>query len=110
MITRFPFSSTLYVEFAGRFVLTALTAAIIFCFSFSLTLLGSATSTFSPATGSYFLAVSITVILRSLVTTFPFLFLRRKVTTTSPAGCCSCTVPPNLFLTSLNVSVPVLAK
>ena len=88
-MTRFPFSSTLYVALDGKEVFAALAAAIIFVFSASLTLFTSATSTFAPATGSYFLADSRTVILRGVDTTFPFLLSKTKVVTKSPAGCFS---------------------
>ena len=73
-MVRFPFSSTLYAASAGRLGFAVLTELMILVFSSSETLLGSATSTFVPATGSYFLADSRTVIVRFLVTTFPFLF------------------------------------
>ena len=66
MIVRFPFSSTLYCESAGRLGLADFTASIILFFSVSLTPLESAISTFVPATGSYFLAVSRTITLSSL--------------------------------------------
>ena len=58
---RFPFSSTLYCEPAGRLELAVLTESMILFLSSSLSLLGSAISTFVPATGSYFLVVSRTV-------------------------------------------------
>ena len=61
VIVRLPFSSTLYCEPAGRLGLAVLTESMILFFSSSLTLLGSAISTFVPATGSYFLVVSRTV-------------------------------------------------
>ena len=81
-MVRFPFSSTLYVAFAGRLGLAVLTESMILFFSSSLTLLGSATSTFVSATaGSYFLDDSRTVILILFVVDCPFLFLRRKVVT-----------------------------
>ena len=92
-MTRFPFSSTLYVALDGKEVFAALAAAIIFVFSASLTLFTSATSTFAPATGSYFLADSRTVTLRERVTVTFFLLLTAKVTTVSPAACVSATVP-----------------
>ena len=66
MIVRFPFSSTLYCESAGRSELAALTAAMTLFLSSSLRLLESETSTFVPATGSYFLANSRTVTRSSL--------------------------------------------
>ena len=75
-MVRFPLSSTLYVAFAGRLGFAVLTESMILFFSSSLRVLGSATSTFVPATGSYFLADSRTVTLRSLVTTVPFLLRR----------------------------------
>ena len=92
-MTRFPFSSTLYVVPGGKLVLAFSAAAIIFLFSSSLTLLGSETSTFSPGTASSFLVSSKTVTFRSLVTTAFFLLLTAKVTTVSPAGCSQETVP-----------------
>ena len=92
-MTRFPFSSTLYVALDGKAVFAALAAAIIFVFSASLTLFTSATSTFAPATGSYFLADSRTVTLRSRVTVTFFLLVTANLTTVSPAGCVSATVP-----------------
>ena len=88
-MVRFPFSSTPYVALAGRLGLAILTESMILFLSSSLSLLGSATSTFSPATGSYFLADSRTVILRGVDTTFPFLLSKTKVVTKSPAGCIS---------------------
>ena len=92
-MVRFPFSSTLYVAFAGRLGLAVLTESMILFFSSSLRVLGSATSTFVPATGSYFLADSRTVTLRERVTVTFFLLLTAKVTTVSPAACVSATVP-----------------
>ena len=93
MIVRFPFSSTLYCESAGRLGLAALTEAITLFLSSSLRVLGSATSTFVPATGSYFLAVSRTVTLRTSVTRVPFLLRIINPTSTLPAFCVSATVP-----------------
>ena len=92
-MTRFPFSSTLYVVPGGKLAFAFVVAAIILFFSSSLTLLGSATSTFSPATASSFLVSSKTVTFRSLVTTALFLLLTAKVTTVSPAGWSQATVP-----------------
>ena len=64
-MVRLPFSSTLYCESAGsgsfELALAALTAAMTLFLSSTLRLLESATSTFVPATGSYFLVVSRTV-------------------------------------------------
>ena len=92
-MVRLPFSSTLYVAFAGRFGFAVLTESMILFFSSSETLLGSATSTFVPATGSYFLAVSRTVTLRTSVTRVPFLLRIINPTSTLPAFCVSATVP-----------------
>ena len=87
MIVRFPFSSTLYVAFAGRLGLAALTESIILFFSASLTLLETAIATFLPATGSYFLADSRTVTLSSLYIVVGLSrFFAWKVTIVSPAG------------------------
>ena len=93
VMTRFPFSSTLYVVPGGKLAFAFVVAAIILFFSSSLTLLGSATSTFSPATASSFLVSSKTVTLRSLVTVTFFLLVTANFTTVSPAGCSQETVP-----------------
>ena len=92
-MVRFPLSSTLYVAFAGRLGLAVLTESMILVFSSSETLLGSATSTCVPATGSYFLAVSRTVTLRERVRVTFCLLVTANTTTVSPAACVSATVP-----------------
>ena len=107
-MTRFPFSSTLYVVPGGKLAFAFVVAAIILFFSSSLTLLGLATSTFSPGTASSFLVSSKTVTFRSLVTTAFFLLLTAKVTTVSPAGWSQSTVPPYPAERCLMVSVPAV--
>ena len=107
-MTRFPFSSTLYVVPGGKLEFAFVVASIILFFSSPLTLLGSATSTFSPATASSFLVSSKTVTFRSLVTIAFFLLLTAKVTTVSPAGCSQATVPPYPAGRCLMVSVPAV--
>ena len=109
-MVRFPFSSTLYVAFAGRLGLAVLTESMILVFSSSETLLGSATSTFVPATGSYFLAVSRTTTLITSVNWLPFLLRATNPTSTVPAFCVSATVPMYLFFLFLQVFEPAVAK
>ena len=99
MIVRFPFSSTLYCEFAGRLGLAALTEAITLFLSSSLRLLEFATSNFVPATGSYFLAVSRTFTISSLYIVVGLSrFFAWKITLVLPAGWSIATVP--LYLAS----------
>ena len=107
-----PFSSATNVVPCGSAVFASPTAFSIAAFSVALTLLGSATSTFDPpGVGSYFLADSRTVILILFVVEPPFLFLRRKEVTKSPAGCLGSTVPANLLATFLVcISVPAVVK
>ena len=109
-MVRFPFSSTLYVAFAGRLGLAVLTESMILFFSSSLRVLGSATSTFVPATGSYFLAVSRTTTLRTSVNCLPFLLRTRNPISSGPAFCVSATVPLYLLRLSLKMSVPDFEK
>ena len=108
MIVRFPFSSTLYCESAGRLGLADFTASIILFFSASLTPLESAISTFVPATGSYFLATSrtVTIICRSICALSSLvgsgLPITLKVIVLSPRGWSHATVPSalaSLFVT-----------
>ena len=99
MIVRFPFASTLYCEFAGRLGLAVFTASIILFFSVSLTPFESAISTFVPATGSYFLAVSRTFTISSLYIVVGLSrFFAWKITLVLPAGWSIATVP--LYLAS----------
>ena len=99
MIVRFPFSSTLYCESAGRLGLAALTEAITLFLSSSLRLLEFATSNFVPATGSYFLAVSRTFTISSLYIVVGLSrFFAWKITLVLPAGWSIATVP--LYLAS----------
>ena len=99
MIVRFPFSSTLYCDSAGRLGFAVLTAAMTLSLSSPLRLLESATSTFVPATGSYFLVVSrtVTVIFRSIACLCLLigsgLPSALKTTIVSPRGCFHETVP-----------------
>ena len=105
MIVRFPFSSTLYCESAGRLGLADFTASIILFFSVSLTPLEFATSTFVPATGSYFLAVSrtFTVSATNIVVGLSR-FFAWKTTSVVPAGWSIATVPLYLALRFVTVA------
>ena len=111
MIVRFPFSSTLYCESAGRLGLADFTASIILFFSVSLTPLESAISTFVPATGSYFLAVSRTFTISALYSVVGLsLFLAWKTTSVVPAGWFIATVPLYLASRCLIVAPRDLSK
>ena len=108
-MVRFPFSSTLYCDSAGRSGLAVLTDSMILFFSSSLTLFGFAISTFVPATGSYFLVVSITVtvivrsIARLVLLVGSGLPSALKTIVVSPRSCVHATVPT--ALASLEVTL-----